>query len=211
MPTRYDCVATMNSDSFDSAMMRLAIDQARNAAVVGEVPVGAIVVRDGQVIATGYNHPIGSHDPTAHAEIRALRAAAELTSNYRLSDCSLYVTLEPCAMCCGAIIHARLRALYYGASDPKTGACGSVVDLMGEHRLNHHTQVHAGVRAQECGQLLRDFFSTRRRHRMIAPATERSAMHDDASVGGRNNNAAPEGGIEVEFLDNQPDDSWTGR
>ena len=201
----------MNPDSFDSAMMRLAIDQARNAAVVGEVPVGAVIVRDGQVIATGYNHPIGSHDPTAHAEIRALREAAELTSNYRLSDCSIYVTLEPCAMCCGAIIHARLRALYYGASDPKTGACGSVVDLMGEPRLNHHTQVHAGLRAQECGQLLRDFFSTRRGQRMAGYAAASGAGQDTAPADGTNNNAAPEGGIEVEFLDNQPDDSWTGR
>jgi tRNA(adenine34) deaminase len=175
-------------------MMRLAIDQAHNAAIVGEVPVGAIVVRDRKVIATGYNHPIGSHDPTAHAEIRAMRAAAELASNYRLTDCSLYVTLEPCAMCCGAIIHARIKTLYFGASDPKTGACGSVVDLMGERRLNHHTQVHAGLLSQECGQLLRDFFTARRRQSVPGEAAG-------------NNNAVHEDGIEVEFLDNKTDDS----
>jgi tRNA(adenine34) deaminase len=190
----------MDSDPFDSAMMRLAIDQARNAAVVGEVPVGAVIVRDRQVIATGFNQPIGSHDPTAHAEIRALRAAAELAANYRLSDCSLYVTLEPCAMCCGAIIHARIKSLYFGATDPKTGACGSVVDLMAERRLNHHTQVHAGLLAQDCGQLLRDFFSARRKQR---PA--------GAFEPGTNDNAVPGDGIQVEFLDNQPDDSKTGR
>lgn len=190
----------MVSDSFDSAMMRLAIDQARNAAVVGEVPVGAIVVRDRTVIATGYNHPIGSHDPTAHAEIRALRAAAELAANYRLTDCSLYVTLEPCAMCCGAILHARLKSLYYGASDPKTGACGSVVDLMSERRLNHHTQVHAGLLAEDCGHLLREFFAPRRR----AGGLKRKAGKAEAS-GAENNDAAREGGIEVEFLDIQPD------
>jgi tRNA(adenine34) deaminase len=180
----------MNHDSFDLAMMRLAIDQAHNAATVGEVPVGAVLVRDRQVIATGYNHPIGSHDPTAHAEIRALRAAAEQAGNYRLTDCSLYVTLEPCAMCCGAMIHARIRRLFYGASDPKTGACGSVVDLMAEPRLNHHAQVHSGLLAEDCGRLLRDFFATRRRRADRA-----------------NNNAAPDGGIEVEFLDYQPDDT----
>jgi tRNA(adenine34) deaminase len=198
---------TMIPDSFDSAMMRLAIDQAHNAAIVGEVPVGAIVVRDRTVIATGYNHPIGSHDPTAHAEIRALRAAAELASNYRLTDCSLYVTLEPCAMCCGAMIHARIKALYYGASDPKTGACGSVVDLMGERRLNHHTQVHAGLLAQQCGQLLSDFFALRRRQggasAKVAAAGEAAAQNEAA----QNNDAVPRDGIEVEFLDNKPDDS----
>ncbi|HZH08007.1 MAG TPA: tRNA adenosine(34) deaminase TadA [Lautropia sp.] len=193
-------------------MMRLAIDQAHNAAIVGEVPVGAIIVRDRSVIATGYNQPIGSHDPTAHAEIRALRAAAELAGNYRLTGCSLYVTLEPCAMCCGAMIHARLKALYYGASDPKTGACGSVVDLMSERRLNHHTQVHAGLLAQDCGQLLRDFFASRRR-----PAGAGNSGSSDIDSGPQdthaepgnatNNNAVPRDGIEVEFLDSRPDNS----
>ncbi|MGE0803821.1 MAG: tRNA adenosine(34) deaminase TadA [Lautropia sp.] len=152
----------MSADPFDLAMMRLAIDQALNAATVGEVPVGAVVVHERRIIATGYNHPIGLHDPTAHAEIRAIRAAAELRGNYRLIDCSLYVTLEPCAMCCGAIMHARLGRLYFGARDPKTGACGSVVDLLGEPRLNHHTQVHGGLLADDCGRLLSEFFAGRR-------------------------------------------------
>ena len=148
--------------STDLAFMRLAIDQAHNALLVGEVPVGAVLVKDGTVIATGYNHPIGMHDPTAHAEIRALRAAAELLGNYRLVDCELFVTLEPCAMCSGAIMHARLRRLVFGASDPKTGACGSVLDLFNDARLNHHTEVTAGVLATDCGSLLRDFFAQRR-------------------------------------------------
>ena len=148
--------------STDPAFMRLAIDQAHNALLVGEVPVGAVLIKDGTVIATGYNHPIGMHDPTAHAEIRALRAAAELLGNYRLVDCELFVTLEPCAMCSGAIMHARLRRLVFGASDPKTGACGSVLDLFNDARLNHHTEVTAGVLATDCGSLLRDFFAQRR-------------------------------------------------
>jgi len=147
---------------FDRAMMRLAIDQARNAWAVGEVPVGAVVVREGRVLATGYNQPIGTHDPTAHAEICALRAASELLVNYRLVDCDLYVTLEPCAMCAGAIMHARLRRVVYGARDPKTGAAGSIVDLFAETRLNHHTEVTAGVLADECGELLSSFFAERR-------------------------------------------------
>lgn len=145
--------------------MRLALDQAQNAWVLGEVPVGAVVVHEGLVIATGFNHPIGSLDPTAHAEIRALRAAAEVLGNYRLNHCTLYVTLEPCAMCAGAILHARLAQLVYGAADPKTGACGSVVNLFAEKRLNHHAQVHGGVLAAECGQLLAEFFADRRQRR----------------------------------------------
>ena len=148
---------------FDLAMMRRAIDQAHNAATVGEVPVGAVLVRDGQVLTTGYNQPIGSHDPTAHAEIQALRAASELAGNYRLPDCELYVTLEPCAMCAGAMIHARLRRVVWGAADPKTGAGGSVVDLFAERRLNHQTMAVGGVLADECGSLLREFFADRRR------------------------------------------------
>lgn len=152
----------MDSRDFDLAMMRLAIEQAQLAAAHGEVPVGALIVRDHEVIATGFNQPIGSHDPTAHAEICALRAAAMQLENYRLAGCSLFVTLEPCAMCCGAMIHARIERLYFGAPDPKTGACGSVVDLMADRRLNHHTQVHGGLLAEDCGQLLRDFFAQRR-------------------------------------------------
>ena len=147
---------------FDRAMMRLAIDQARNAWAVGEVPVGAVIVREGRVLATGFNQPIGAHDPTAHAEICAMRAASELLANYRLIDCDLYVTLEPCAMCAGAIMHARLQRVVYGARDPKTGAAGSVVDLFGQERLNHHTEVIGGVLADECGALLSSFFAERR-------------------------------------------------
>lgn len=146
----------------DEAFMRRAMDQARNAWVLGEVPVGAVIVRGTEIIATGFNHPIGSTDPTAHAEIRALRAAGELLRNYRLNHCSLYVTLEPCAMCAGAIQHARIAELVYGAPDPKTGACGSVVDLFAEPRLNHHARVRGGILAEECGQLLVDFFAERR-------------------------------------------------
>ena len=149
----------------DKALMRLALDQASNAWVLGEVPVGALIVRDGVVIATGFNHPIGSVDPTAHAEIRALRAAAEVLGNYRLSDCDLYVTLEPCAMCAGAIHHARIANVVYGAADPKTGACGSVIDLFADTRLNHHAKVRAGVLAQECGDMLAAFFADRREQR----------------------------------------------
>jgi tRNA(adenine34) deaminase len=146
--------------------MRLALDQAHNAWLVGEVPVGAVLVRDTpggvQVVATGYNRPITGHDPTAHAEIVALRHAATLLGNYRLPECSLYVTLEPCAMCAMAMLHARLKRVVFGAFDPKTGAAGSVVDLFADPRLNHHTQLQGGVLADECGQVLRDFFAERR-------------------------------------------------
>lgn len=146
----------------DETFMRLALDQAHNAWALSEVPVGAVIVKDGKVIATGFNQPIGNNDPTAHAEIQAMRAAAELLGNYRLVDCDLYVTLEPCAMCAGTMQHARIRRLVYGAADPKTGACGSVVDLFAEPRLNHHTAVRAGVLAGEAGTLLSKFFVERR-------------------------------------------------
>lgn len=146
----------------DVAMMRLAIEQACIARAAGEVPVGAVVVRDGVVIATGFNQPIGARDPTAHAEICAMRAASALLGNYRLVGCELYVTLEPCAMCAGAIMHARLRRVVYGARDPKTGAAGSVIDLFAERRLNHHAEAAGGVLADECGALLSGFFAGRR-------------------------------------------------
>ena len=146
----------------DETLMRLALDQAHNAWALAEVPVGALVVKDGQVIATGFNQPIGNSDPTAHAEIQAMRAAADLLGNYRLSHCELYVTLEPCAMCAGAMQHARIRRLVFGANDPKTGACGSVVNLFAEPKLNHHTQVRGGVLARESGELLSKFFAERR-------------------------------------------------
>ena len=146
----------------DEFGMRLALDQAHNALLVGEVPVGAVILRDGQVIATGYNRPITTHDPTAHAEIVALRHAAQLLENYRLPDCELYVTLEPCAMCASALLHARVKRVVFGASDPKTGAAGSVLDVFGEPRLNHQTTVIGGVLAEACGELLRGFFAERR-------------------------------------------------
>ena len=146
----------------DEAFMRLAIDQAHNAWALGEVPVGAVIVKDGQVIATGFNQPIGNADPTAHAEIQALRAAGELLGNYRLNHCELYVTLEPCAMCAGAMQPARIERVIFGAADPKTGACGSVVDLFAEPKLNHHTRVRRGVLAADCGGLLTRFFAERR-------------------------------------------------
>jgi tRNA(adenine34) deaminase len=132
------------------------------AAERGEVPVGALVVKDGKVIGRGYNAPISSKDPSAHAEIQALREATKKLGNYRLEGCSLYVTLEPCAMCAGAIMHARIARLVYGAADPKTGACGSVVDLFSEKKLNHHTTVTGGVLAVEAGRLLSEFFAARR-------------------------------------------------
>jgi len=192
-----------HSPQFDVAMMRLAIDQARNAWAVGEVPVGAVVVRDGRVLATGYNQPISTSDPTAHAEICALRAASELLGNYRLVDCDLYVTLEPCAMCAGAIMHARVRRVVFGARDPKTGAAGSVVDLFGEAQLNHHTEVSGGVLAEDCGALLSSFFAERRGAR---PEGALPAREEPGGSGGARESAAPPDdsaapGIEVRFDD----------
>jgi len=156
----------------DIAAMRLALAEARAAAAAGEVPVGAVLVKDGRVIATGRNAPVAGHDPTAHAEIAALRAAAQALGNYRLDGCTLFVTLEPCAMCVGAMLHARLDRVVYGAADPKTGAAGSVVNLLGEPRLNHRTAVQGGVLADECAALLHDFFRPRR----VNP----SPLRDDA-------------------------------
>lgn len=139
-----------------------AIALARDAGARGEVPVGAVVVRDGAVIGRGGNAPIAASDPTAHAEIAAMRDAGRALGNYRLPGASLYVTIEPCAMCAGAILHARIARVVFGARDPKTGACGSVVDLFAEPRLNHHATVVEGVRAEECGALLSAFFAARR-------------------------------------------------
>lgn len=143
--------------------MEEALALAREAGSLGEVPVGAVVVRDGQVIGRGYNRPILSSDPTAHAEVMALREAGRELANYRMPGCTLYVTLEPCAMCSGAIQHARIARVVFGASDPKTGCCGSVIDLFAEAKLNHHTEVESGVMAEQCGRLLSDFFAARRR------------------------------------------------
>ena len=146
----------------DRRLMRRALDLAQNARNAGEVPVGAVLAVDGAVIGEGYNSPISNRDPTAHAEIQALRDAARRLDNYRLPGSVLYVTLEPCAMCAGALMHARVARVVFGAPDPKTGACGSVVNLFADGRLNHHAQVQGGVLAEECGALLRSFFSSRR-------------------------------------------------
>lgn len=143
--------------------MRHALAQAHHASCLGEVPVGAVLVRAGEVIATGFNQPIGQCDPSAHAEIQALRAAGQRLGNYRLPGCELYVTLEPCVMCVGAILHARLARVVYGAPDPKTGAAASVLELFADQRLNHQTEVHGGVEATACAALLREFFAARRR------------------------------------------------
>lgn len=148
------------SDNGD--FMQAALEQARNARQAGEVPIGAVVVKDGRIVGRGFNSPIGAKDPTAHAEILAMRDAAATLANYRLSGCELYVTLEPCAMCAGAIQHARISRLFYAAADPKTGACGSVVDLFADERLNHHATVSAGILADESAALLREFFAERR-------------------------------------------------
>ena len=169
--------------------MRLALDQALNAQLAGEVPVGAVIMRDSgqgpQVIATGYNRPITTHDPTAHAEVVALRHAAQLLQNYRLPDCTLYVTLEPCAMCAMALLHARFKRVVFAATDPKTGAAGSVVDLFAEPRLNHHTTLVSGVLAEPASALLRNFFAERRaQQRAERDALRGLAPHSgDASAG----------------------------
>ena len=146
----------------DRQFMQQALDQAKLAAAAGEVPVGAVLVRDGQVISTGFNQPISHSDPSAHAEMMALRAAAQSESNYRLPGTTLYVTLEPCTMCAGAMLHARVERVVFGATDPKTGAAGSVLNIFSEKQINHQTQVDGGIMGEECGQLLRDFFKERR-------------------------------------------------
>lgn len=160
----------------DAHWMALALAEARRAAEAGEVPVGAVLVKNGQVIATGRNTPVEQHDPSAHAEINALRAAAAALGNYRLDGCELFVTLEPCAMCAGAMLHARLARVVFGAADPKTGAAGSVVDLFAEPRLNHRTQVQGGVLAAECSAALQQFFKGRR----DAAREQAEPLRDDA-------------------------------
>ena len=149
----------MNDEDF----MRLTLQLAQQAEAAGEVPVGALIVKQGEIVGRGFNAPISRHDPTAHAEIQALRDAGQRLGNYRLLGCTLYVTLEPCAMCCGAIQHARIARLVYGASDPKTGCCGSITDLMAEARLNHHCEVQGGLLKEACGNMLSEFFAGRRR------------------------------------------------
>jgi tRNA(adenine34) deaminase len=167
----------MNDEDF----MRAALELASQAQAAGEVPVGALVVRQGEIIGRGFNAPISRHDPSAHAEMQALRDAAQRIGNYRLSGCELYVTLEPCLMCAGAIMHARIARVVYGASDYKTGVCGSVLDVFGsthhsplathqQVRLNHHAQVTGGVLAEACGLMLSDFFALRRAQQKDARA-----------------------------------------
>ena len=147
----------------DDHIMREALMLARAAEALGEVPVGAVVVRDGIVIGRGFNRPISAHDPTAHAEVVAMRDAAIRIGNYRLTGCDLYVTLEPCAMCAGAALLARLRTIVYGTADPTTGACGSVINVFAEARLNHHAEVRMGVLSEECAAILKLFFERRRK------------------------------------------------
>ena len=204
--------------SGDAAFMRAALDEARRAQARGEVPVGAVVVRDGQVIGRGSNAPVAGHDPTAHAEVLALREAARALGNYRLDDCELYVTLEPCAMCSGAMLHARVRRVVFGAPDPKTGAAGSVVDLFAERRLNHQTAVQGGVLGDECGALLSDFFKDRRlqarasgwplRDDALRTPDERFAQLPDYPWAPRYLNDLPAlGGLRMHYLDEGPADA----
>ena len=169
----------MAADEQDAHWMGLALAQARLAAAEGEVPVGAVVVKEGLLIATGRNAPIGSHDPTAHAEVMALREAARVLGNYRLDGCALYVTLEPCAMCSGAMLHARLDRVVFGAADPRTGVAGSVLNLFDHPKLNHQTRVTGGVLAEPCGQLLKDFFKPKRTN--MDPVREDALRTPDAA------------------------------
>jgi tRNA(adenine34) deaminase len=148
--------------ALDRQFMQQAIEQAQLAAIAGEVPVGAVLVRDGQVISKAFNKPITNHDPSAHAEMLVLRQAALAEQNYRLPGTTLYVTLEPCAMCAGAMLHARVDRIVFGAPDPKTGAAGSVVDLFAIKQINHQTSIEGGIMGDECGQLLKNFFKERR-------------------------------------------------
>ncbi|NPT38993.1 tRNA adenosine(34) deaminase TadA [Paraburkholderia xenovorans] len=164
----------------DRRFMALAQAAAEEARAIGEVPVGAVLVRGDEVIAKGFNHPIGAHDPSAHAEMVALRAAAQAVENYRLPGCELYVTLEPCLMCAGAIMHARIARVVFGARDPKTGACGSVVDAFANPQLNHHTTVTGGVLESECGAALKAFFAERRRASREARVSARAEAGADA-------------------------------
>jgi len=179
----------------DDVFMGLALRQAQAARDAGEVPVGAVVVKNGEVVAQAHNAPIGLHDPSAHAEMLALRAAAEKLGNYRLDDCTLYVTLEPCAMCAGAMLHARLRRVVWAAAEPKTGAAGSVLNLFDHPQLNHQTQATGGLRAAQASTLLQDFFKTQRqRHKSQAPNTR---LREDAL-------RTPE-----QRFENLPDYPWT--
>ncbi|MBI3230067.1 MAG: tRNA adenosine(34) deaminase TadA [Burkholderiales bacterium] len=166
----------------DAGFMHEALAQAQLAWNEGEVPVGAVVVKDGAIIARGYNQPINGHDPTAHAEITALRQAAQILGNYRLPGCELFVTLEPCAMCAGAMMHARLARVVYGAPDPKTGVAGSVLNLFAQEQLNHHTAVESGVLADECSTLLKNFFAHRREQLKQAKLAKQAELAESAAA-----------------------------
>ncbi len=152
----------MNQAELDRQFMEQALEQAQLAAIAGEVPVGAVIVRNGVVLSKAFNKPITNHDPSAHAEMLALRQAALSEENYRLPGTTLYVTLEPCTMCAGAMLHARVDRIVYGAADPETGAAGSVLDVFSSKQINHQTVIEGGMMSEECGQLLRDFFKERR-------------------------------------------------
>jgi len=147
----------------DLKFMKLALGLAKKAELKNEVPVGALIVQNGEIIGQGMNTSISDHDPTSHAEINAIREAAKAIKNYRLKDCAIYVTLEPCAMCVGAIQHARIDKIIYGAPDPKTGACGSMIDLISVKEINHHAEAIGGILEKECGQILKDFFLSKRK------------------------------------------------
>lgn len=193
----------------DAAWMREALAEARTAADTGEVPVGAIVVKDGAIVGRGRNAPVAAHDPTAHAEVAALRDAAQRLGNYRLDGCTLYVTLEPCAMCSGAMLHARLARMVFGAADAKTGVAGSVLDLFAEPRLNHHTAVQGGVLADECAALLQGFFSARR----SVQRAQAQPLREDALRTPEVRFASPAGeylffeGLRLHYLDEGPHDA----
>jgi tRNA(adenine34) deaminase len=150
-------------NTIDEQWMHHALTLAQKAAELGEVPVGAVLVKQGKLLAEGWNRPIMNHDPTAHAEIMAIRQAASLLANYRLPETTLYITLEPCCMCAGAILHARISRIVFGASEPRAGAVGSVINLLQNANFNHQTEISSGLLATECGQLLKDFFALRRK------------------------------------------------
>ncbi|HEX5355328.1 MAG TPA: tRNA adenosine(34) deaminase TadA [Aquabacterium sp.] len=194
----------------DEYAMRIALDQAQNAWLAGEVPVGAVIMRQGQVIATGYNRPITTHDPTAHAEIVALRHASQLLENYRLPECELFVTLEPCAMCAMALMHARFKRVVFAATDPKTGVAGSVIDLFANKQLNHHTEIIGGVLADASSQLLKQFFAERRAQIKALrderkAAAARQALHGmDVIEGGGEEEPIPIGQV-IEVPDGRGD------
>jgi tRNA(adenine34) deaminase len=202
----------------DAHWMQLALAEARRAGDAGEVPIGAVVVKDGALVAVGCNSPVAGHDPSAHAEVNALRAAGAALRNYRLDGCELFVTLEPCPMCAGAMLHARLKRVVFGAADPRTGAAGSVVDLFGPPQLNHHTSVQGGVLASECQALLQAFFQDRRDEARMAaeplrddalrtPPERFAALADYAFEGHYVSDLPAQRGWRMHYLDEGPRDA----